>query len=151
MLVSISGSVLAVGVPAFMRDLHASRLAEPLDGLHHIAARATLLAAASDARAAYPESVELTPSEVPAGKSVLDPPGTWEHPTWKRLEFRLERPHYYAFAFDSKASVEGSEFTARAHGDLDGDGLLSSFRLSGEYRLGGEPIVYPLEMDREVE
>ena len=42
-------------------------------------------------------------------------------------------------------------FTARASGDLDGDGIYSRFELSGETRPGEAPVVYYVEMDREVE
>lgn len=148
---SVAGSVLAVFVPAFIEHLHASRLAEPLDGLNRIGARATLLASQGKPTAAYPVSVGLTPAEVPSGEAVEDPPGTWDHPTWQALEFRIERPHYYSFAFESEAQTDGSRFTARAHGDLDGDGLYSTFKLNGQYLVGETPVLFPLEMDREVE
>jgi hypothetical protein len=38
-----------------------------------------------------------------------------------------------------------------AHGDLDGDGSLSTFEISGECREGSEPVVFTLMMSREVE
>ncbi len=150
-LLSVAGAVAAVFVPAFVRNLHASRLVEPLEGLRAIGASATALAVERGPTQAYPPSVGLTPEEVPAGESVEDPAGTWDQPTWKELGFKFERPHYYAFAFDSESSKSGSSFTARAHGDLDGDGLLSTFKLSGEFKMGDEAVLYPLEMDREVE
>lgn len=151
MLVSIVGSVLAVFIPAFTRHLHASRLVEPLDGLQAIGASATFLASQRPASEAYPTSVGLTPEQVPSGTSVEDPPGTWDHPTWQELGFRIERPHHFSFAFDSATVAGGSKFTARSHGDLDGDGLFSTFEVSGEFLPGKTPLLYPLEMDREVE
>jgi hypothetical protein len=150
-LVAVGGSVLAVFVPTFVRQLHASRLAEPLDGLQRLGSKATMLAAGRSLRKAYPESVGLTPSEVPAGQSVEDPEGTWDHPTWQTLDFRMTRPHFYAFAFESKPGDDVARFTARALGDLDGDGLFSTFKLEGQMRLGEAPQLFPLEMDREIE
>jgi len=150
-LFSVGGSVLAVFVPVFVEHLHASRLTEPIEALQRIGSRATLIAAGQDIKLAYPESVPLTPAEVPAGEAVEDPEGTWQHPTWQLLEFKFERPHHYSFAFDSKNSPAGSQFTARAHGDLDGDGLYSTFKVMGEYEPGAEPVLYPMEMDREIE
>ena len=38
-----------------------------------------------------------------------------------------------------------------AHGDLDGDGVLSSFEVSGSLKPGGVPRTLPLEVIREVE
>src|SRR5688500_7305952 len=86
-LVAIAGSVLATALPAFVKNLHASELVEPVDGLARIATRATALAASRPAATAYPDSVERTPAEVPAATRVADPPGTWDHPTWRHLDF----------------------------------------------------------------
>lgn len=151
MAVSVLGSVLAVSVPAFVRNLHASRLAEPLEGLRLIGTNATRLAEQRGISRAYPESVPLTPGRVPSGESVEDPPETWSHPTWQALGFKLEHAHYFSFAFESQNGDERSTFTARAHGDLDGDGLHSAFELRGEYERGDEPVVFPIEIQREVE
>ncbi len=148
-LLSVVGSVLAVFVPAFVRDLRASRLAEPLDGLSQIARNATAIATTEGA---YPASVGLTPEQVPEGQSVDDPEGTWEHPTWRALDFGFDRSHHFSFAFDSENQRGGmAEFTARAHGDLDGDGVFSTFRVSGQVSPGDQAVMFPIEMDREVE
>jgi hypothetical protein len=189
-LIAVGGSVLAVMLPTFVENLHASRLTEPLDTLNRLATRATALAAGRPAEAAYPESTGLTPSQVPRGELVTDPPGTWEHPTWKRLGIAFDVPHAFSFEFDShNAAGAGGEgdagaapsagaiaptaaplpgvapapagsaggetdratFRAVAHGDLDGDGSLSTFEIRGESRDGSEPVVSALTMSREVE
>lgn len=149
--VSVLGSVAAVFVPAFVKDLRASRLSEPLDGLKHISARATALALERPAQKPYPASVGLTPAEVPKGESVADREGTWSHPTWQALEFGFDRPHYYSFSFESQNKPNGSHFVARAHGDLDGDGIHSRFEIHGSMKPNEEPQVSAIEMDREIE
>lgn len=149
--IAILGSVLAVAVPTFVRNLHASRLVEPVDGLTRIAARATALAAAEPAEAAYPDPVPLTPEHVPRGGAVLDPPGTWDHPTWRLLDFSFTVQHSFSFAFDSANTQGRATFRAVSHGDLDGDGILSTFSIAGESRDGAEPTVLPMESRREVE
>ncbi|HSC85618.1 MAG TPA: hypothetical protein VLC09_00020 [Polyangiaceae bacterium] len=149
--VALLGSLLAVFIPTFSSNLRASKLAEPLDGLSHIAGAATALAAGLPTVLAYPESVTRTPTRVPAGQAVVDPPGTWDHPTWRLLDFTKEREHAYAFEFESHASAEQASFVARAHGDLDGDGELSEFSIAGEVRGSAAPVVYPLRLRREVE
>jgi len=151
LVASILGSALAVGVPAFLRNLHASRLVEPIDGLSRIAARATALAVAEPAASAYPAGVGLTPASVPRGTAVEDPPGTWGHPTWRRLAFAPAGPHRFAFAFASASGAGRSTFRAVAHGDLDGDGVTSTFERTGEVQEGAAPTVGPLELDRAVE
>jgi len=151
--VAVVGSVLAVGAPAFVRNLHASRLVEPIDGLKEIAAAAALLAQTrSPATApAYPPSVSQTPRTVPGSRPVQDPPGTWDQPTWVQLGFGYTRPHSYAFEFESEVRGRRSRYRAVARGDLDGDGNLSEFSVKGEVGDGQAAVTFPLEMQREIE
>lgn len=150
-LAALVGSFLAVFVPSFLRNLHASRLAEPLEGLQRISGRATLLAAGDPPELAYPPSVGRTPKDVPTGEKVVDEPGTWDHPTWQLLGFRKEDPHYYSFDFESESGEKRSQFVAGASGDLDGDGELSRFEIVGEVDGVKEPRTYPMRIHREVE
>lgn len=143
--------MLAVFVPAFVKNVHASRLTEPLDGLSRIAKRAAELADSAPQARAYPDPAPLTPAQVPRGVLELDPPGTWQHPTWRLLDFGFDTPHAYSFEFTSKNAPDVSSFTASAHGDLDGDGVRSSFSLSGSIKPGSAPETLPLEVVREVE
>ncbi len=140
---AILGSLLAVAVPAFCRDLHASRFIEPTDGLARIGAAAIDIA---ERDGGFPDSAPLTPSAPPRGKKEADPPGTWDGPTWKALAFRPVAegvPHAYAFSFESTAG--GTAFVSRARGDLDGDGVLSTFEIRGHAgRAAGEkPALAP--------
>lgn len=150
-IVATAGAVLAATVPAFVSNLRASRLSEPVDALNQIARNATLYAIGRPARLAYPASVGLTPSRVPAGQRVTDPPGTWEHPTWRRLDFRKTGPHRFAYEFQSQYAGNVATFTARAHGDLDGDGVTSTFEMTGTSRDSDEPHIGELRVHREVE
>ncbi len=149
--VAIVGSLLASALPAFVKNLHASRLVEPIDGLGRIATRATALAAGRAAELAYPASIGLTPAQVPRGQRVSDPAGTWDKATWRELDFSFSVPHSYSFAFDSHDAAGLATFTAVAHGDLDGDGVLSTFEIAGQSKDGEEPTTAPMEMYREVE
>src|SRR5689334_10287284 len=148
---ALVGSVLTISVPTFVRNVHASRMTEPLDGLARLGARASALADASPQAAAYPESVTLTPARVPRGELVADPSGTWDQPTWRVLDFSFTTPHAYAFELESKNGPDVSTVRVAAHGDLDGDGVVSTFELSGEVRPGQNPRTFPLEVVREVE
>jgi hypothetical protein len=150
-IVAVVGSVLATALPSFVRNLQASRLVEPIDGLNRIASRATALAAGRPPAAAYPPPAPLTPEVVPKGQRVTDAPGTWNHPTWQELKFELTVPHSYSFAFESENAPDQARFVATAHGDLDGDGLLSTFQITGHSVAGKEPGLLPMEIDREVE
>lgn len=138
-------------IPTFLRNVHASRLAEPIEGLKRIAARATLRASGLPTENAYPESAPFTPTVTPRAELLLDAPGTWDAPTWRALDFAFDTPHAYSFAFESNNGADRSTFTARARGDLDGDGVTSSFSISGSLERGAEPQLQPLEINREVE
>ena len=148
---SVAGSVLAATIPAFVSNLRASRLSEPVDSIAHIAARATSYAVGRPVELAYPASVALTPAHVPSGQRVVDPATTWDNPTWRRLDFAITDPHGFSFEFISQLGKDVSTFVVRAHGDLDGDGVTSTFEMAGESRATDEPKLLPLRMEREVE
>lgn len=125
---AVIGSVLAVAVPAFVRDFHASRLAEPVSGLARIGKASVVFA--EEHAGELPGPAPLTPAEVPRGVLMIEAPGTWDHPTWKALAFEPVAPgapHAFSFAYDRPEAA----FLAHAHGDLDGDGNLSTFELRG--------------------
>ena len=150
----VAGSVLAVAIPAFVQNLSASKLSEPVEGLDRIVTQAVAYAEGRAQDISFPPSAPLTPSEVPRGVRVLDPPELWEHLTWKSLRFGFKEEHAFSFAFEStfEPETQTMRFTAKAHGDLDGDGTLSTFEVRGE-RLPGQParVIPGMFIDREVE
>jgi hypothetical protein len=148
---ALGGSILAVAIPEFVRGLHASRLAEPVDGLKRIAESAVSVAAAGIPEPSFPPSVSLTPSEVPRGVRADDPAGAWDHGTWRALGFSFDHAHAFSFAFDSTKSPSLAHFRATAHGDLDGDGVVSTFEIEGEADPSGARILPGMYVDREVE
>ena len=126
---ALFGSLMAVAVPAFSRDLHASRFVEPTEGLARLGASAVAHAMTNER---FPDSAPLTPQVPPRGKKEVDQPGTWSGPTWTALAFRPAAegvPHAYSFSFESTSG--GTAFVAQARGDLDGDGVLSTFEIRG--------------------
>jgi hypothetical protein len=151
---AVGGSLLAVAVPAFFRNLSASKLSEPIDGLDRMVTSAVAYAAAHPQEISFPPSAPLTPAQVPRGLRALDPPDAWEHLTWRSLDFRFTEPHAFSFKFDSELdpATQAMRFTATAHGDLDGDGTVSTFEVRGE-RLPGQParVLPGMFINREVE
>jgi hypothetical protein len=151
---AVGGSLLAVALPAFFRNLSASKLSEPIDGLDRIVTNAVAYANKRPHEISFPPGAPLTPAQVPRGVRAPDPPEAWEHLTWKCLTFKFEEPHAFSFKFDSELdpATQVMRFTATAHGDLDGDGTLSTFEVRGE-RLPGQParVLPGMFVDREVE
>jgi hypothetical protein len=151
---AVGGSVLAVAVPAFFQNLSASKLSEPIEGLDRLVTSTVAYAEGRPQEISFPPSAPLTPSQVPRGVRAPDPPEVWEHLTWRSLKFRFDEPHAFAFKFDSEIdpTTQVMRFTATAHGDLDGDGQLSTFEVRGE-RVPGQParVLPGMYVDREVE
>ncbi|MDP9036808.1 MAG: hypothetical protein M3O50_18580 [Myxococcota bacterium] len=154
---ALGGSLLAVTLPAFVREIHASRFVEPVDGLKRLGSSAIAYARTRPIAQAFPAPAPLTPGMPPRGHCEADAPNAWDHPTWRALEFLPVSPgvpHCFAFAFDSSTSPARSLFRAHAHADLDGDGLLSTFEVTGEYVDGdarGAVLDPGMFIDSEVE
>jgi type IV pilus assembly protein PilA len=53
---------------------------------------------------------------------------------WQCLKFEMMAPQYYQYDYrmTGSGSAPGDGFTAIAHGDLDGDGVPSTFELDGD-------------------
>ena len=151
-ILAIGGSVVAVAVPTFAKNLHASRLSEAVRGTGDIAKGAVVYAGKKGPPECFPPSAPLTPTQVPRGEWITDPPGTWDHMTWHALGFSIDHDHYFSFAFDSVHDPSRGTFVARAHGDLDGDGERSTFELRGTCTSTDSARIEPgLFVDREVE
>jgi len=52
----------------------------------------------------------------------------------------MDDPHYFRYAFDSSGTSTTAKFTARAHADLDCDGVFSTFIKTGEVLFQGSDI-----------
>lgn len=152
--IAVSGSLLMVAVPAFVRNLRFSKLSEPIDGLDRMVTAAITYSEGRPLELSFPPSAPLTPEKVPRGVEQRDTEGAWAHLTWRSLDFRFDGPHRFAFRFESAHDRElgASRFVATAHGDLDGDEVLSTFEVRGERSATREARVLPgMFVDREVE
>lgn len=58
------------------------------------------------------------------------------------LRFEMTAPQYYMYNYTATGTTEGS-FTATANGDLNGDGVGSTFTLLGATQSGGRLVVAP--------
>jgi hypothetical protein len=88
--------------------------------------------------AQFPASVPLTPAQIPCGEQVEPSQSHWGAATWESLNFAVSDPHYYSYQYDSSGTRVGATFTASAFGDLDCDGIYSTFVRVGEVARGNE-------------
>lgn len=118
---AVLGVALAAIGPACVRSVRLARTAEATESLKQLSDATVASLSSGTTIGAAP----LTPAIVPRGEQQTDPSGTWNHPTWRALHFGVEEPHWYAYRVD----VDPTAGTVRlgAHGDLDGDGVTSTF------------------------
>lgn len=64
------------------------------------------------------------------GKRYQSAIGDWAVAPWNDLHFSIPQPQYYAYSFESQGRGAEAQASATAHGDLDADGVLSTYRIS---------------------
>ena len=157
-VVVILGVLASVAVPAFINYIRRAKTAEAQDKISQIyRAAITYFQTQQFGRGLgdaitcqFPNSVGPTPGPcatacadetdgrcVPRsdGTGTYDPQVTWDTPSWIAVDFAINDPHYYVYMLVSAnadaAGGVGSEFTARASGNLDGDNVCSTFERVG--------------------
>lgn len=121
--ISVLSCTLVVLIPSCARSVRMSRTAEATENLETISR--AFAQHANDPGVTLP--TPLTPALVPRGSPAADPPGTWDHPTWRAIGFSIPEDNTHWFSYMLDARDPGREVSAIAHGDLDGDGVLSTY------------------------
>jgi type II secretory pathway pseudopilin PulG len=139
LVLSLIGIVLAIFVPTFCRRLRTSKIDEASELLEEMSARAAAYYATrwADGRSrCLPPAAGPTPPEplVDAEQIDFHAPEARGHETWKALGFQPDHPTRYSYAFTPTkhgCDLIGTEHVGtvsfRAVGDLDGDGVRSTF------------------------
>lgn len=74
-------------------------------------------------------SVPADPQKV-RGRRFQSGLGDWSTSPWLDMGFKIMTPQYYAYSFESVGSGPSAQATATAHGNLDGNGVQSTFRVT---------------------
>jgi type II secretory pathway pseudopilin PulG len=64
------------------------------------------------------------------GKRYQSTLADWTPSPWRELHFSIPQPQFYAYSFDSTGNGTQGSATATAHGDLNGDGITSTYLLT---------------------
>ena len=145
------GVLAAVAIPAFIKYMRKAKTTEAIDSLDRIYKGAVMYYETPRVSEEgellppqFPDSAEMTP---PLGRccEAYGPfdengdgrcdvkPTLWNTPAWSALMFQMTSEHYYSYEFISNGKTGAeAEFTARALGDLDCDGVYGTFERYGK-------------------
>jgi len=143
-VVAIIGILAAVAIPAFVKYMRRSKTSEAEEMLAYMfRAATTYYTSERPARGTggaiavqcIPDGAGPAPAAVAANgdRQTIDfqDAATPGNSTWIALDFQVGDPLYYIYEFGDSAAACGvvgaGAFTARAQGDLDGDGESSMF------------------------
>lgn len=137
------GTLSAIAVPAYLRYIGRARSADARAAVERItdaaiawhATECARLGKACTRKFAWP----ATTPRIPAAPACVEGRPTpqqaarseWAHPTWKALNIDLDLRSHYQLEFVSEGKGAGARFIVRATGDVDCDGVFSTFERSG--------------------
>jgi type II secretory pathway pseudopilin PulG len=148
LLLSILGSVLAVFVPTFLRRVRTNKISEASELLQEMSDRAAAYYATSwgsGLRRCLPPAAGPTPTAPGVDPAEVDffAPEQPGHETWTALGFQPDRPIRYTYSYrpdetgcDLGGSGNAGIVSFRAEGDLDGDGVRSTFERRAVLKAG---------------
>jgi Tfp pilus assembly protein PilE len=138
MMVSMVGIVTAVAIPAFMDYMKRSKKTEASLQLNKLAKLAKL--AYSETSAFPVGDAPLTPPQPCCGQPnnhcAAVPELYAASAVWKALDFQIDEPTLYQYSYRS----DGQRFVARAVGDLDCDGQMVTYELTGSVDNGNPSV-----------
>jgi type IV pilus assembly protein PilA len=149
-MVAIVGVLSAVAIPAFMKYIKKSKTSEARQFVKKLYDGGRKLSLEQGGQ--LPPSAGPTPplgsccAGAAEGKCMPNP-ALWENPTWTALQFSVDDPHYYSYEWQT----DGKEFKVRAYGDLDCDGIYSTFEIYGATGPNGPEPMPPIFREMELE
>jgi prepilin-type N-terminal cleavage/methylation domain-containing protein len=133
-VVAIVGVLAAVAIPMFIGSMSTAKTSEALLQLDKIGKRALI---EYNTHATFPAvAAGTTPQQgccaqnVGSKRKCAVVPTDWDTPEWRALDFAMDKPFYYQYAYAPAA--DGATFTATAVGDRDCDGTTVTFTLAGD-------------------
>lgn len=140
-MVGVAGVLAAVAIPAFMKYTRRSKTSEATMNVRRMFDGAVAFYSSEQIGpdgSLLPRRFPQTTAPSPDRRFCDDgddgfaaDPSVWRQPGWQELNFAIDGGHRFQYQFISKGSGRTAEFTARALGDLDCDGVLSTFERVG--------------------
>jgi type IV pilus assembly protein PilA len=162
-VVAIIGLLAAVAIPAFMKYIRRSKTVEASQNLGKLYGASVAYYEAEHANLAqqivdkqFPDqSGGPTPAKGSCCPRKCDPTAwtaSWQTPVWASLNFSVDDPFYYSYQYDSAGANAGANFSAWAFGDLNCNGVYSTFLRGGRidaqnYVTGGGGLYSNLDIE----
>ena len=145
-VIGIIGVLASVAVPAFMKSIYKSKTSEAAINIKSIVTYTTEHADSNGTvmKPHFPNNLSPTGIQQNSGRTVpSDPPcakghhvyprnsAVWEVQPFQALKFMLRNSHYYQYSYftsNDSGHAKGLYFSVEARGDLDCDGVQSTFR-----------------------
>lgn len=168
----IIGILASVAVPAFIKYQRRAKTTEAIDQLDKIVKGSVVYystprvdTSGNRVPAQFPPSVPATPAPGTCCGSLGGPDAdgddrcdvnaaAWANDTWFALHFHMSDQHHYTYEYKSSGTGENATFEAIAYGDLDCDGVKSTFARTGKGKkseYGGFEVDLDLHMFKENE
>lgn len=151
-VVLIMGILAAVALPAFTRYIKRSRASEASTMLSAIYRLQIVYyenqheRSSTGAGSAFCNAPPL-PAAAPTDHKYQADPHLWtDNTAWAAIGFSLDQPHWYQYSSPASAT----SFAAMANGDLDGDGVRSTFARAATI-VGGEIQAANIAITSELE
>ncbi len=154
-IVLIIGTLAVLGIAGMRKYIAAAKTAEARNSLGQIgkdAATAYELEPVVGRRslcATASTSVPATLSSV-SGKKYQSAPSEWTvdataNAGFACLKYEMDAPQYYMYSYKlaGSGSADGDQFVGTANGDLNGDGVASTFSVNGRIQAGGVLYIAP--------
>ena len=155
-VVAIIGVLASIAIPAFVRYVRKSKAVEANESLQKImiGAKSYYMAEQWGATGnylpmAFPTNITKTPAK-PTCDRQITPTASWDANGWAPIRFALVEAHYFSYDFSSNASTgTAAKYTAYAYGDLDCDGLQSTYDVRGSVNNEGDVVTAgPMAVNR---
>jgi type IV pilus assembly protein PilA len=148
-VVAIVGVLAVLATYGVRKYIANAKSAEATNGLGQVAANASMtyavqLRLCKSASASVPATIGAV-----AGKKYQSTASEWNVDSnggsgFACLRFTMDAPQYYQYGYVSPATGQvGDSFVATANGDLDGDGIESTFQIMGSVAAGNVLNVAP--------
>ena len=163
LLLCLIGIVLAVFVPTFVARVRTNKISEASELLQEMSDRAAAYYATSwggGNRHCLPPSAGPTPAAPTVDLVEIDffAPDHAGHASWKALDFQPGRPVRYSYSYtpsgdgcDLASGDDLASVSFRAEGDLDGDGVRSTFERRATLEADGLKPADALRIHQRIE